>query len=218
MRGDILIIDDKHRQAAQDCVQLISADINAGSDIYIISVAGESGAGKSEVAASIAELLEQNGISTYIFQQDDYFVFPPKTNSSVRKSNIDHVGMGEVKIGLLDEQLNALMNGVFEFEKPLVIFEEDRITSEAVNLKGTKVFIAEGTYTTALDHVHCRIFIDRTVLDTKADRLKRNRETQDEWLEKILMIEHEIISAQKERANIIITKDYHAVKKEDYEG
>ena len=212
MQGDVLIINENHRKAASQCVELMLPDIKAVKGIYIVSVAGESGAGKSEIAASIAELLDANNLKSYVFQQDDYFVFPPKTNAKIREADIKHVGMGEVKLGLLDEQLYALMDGVYEFEKPLVIFEEDKITTENVNLEGIRIAIAEGTYTTALEHVHCHIFIDRNVNDTREARLERNREKQDAWLEEILMIEHKIISAQKERANIIITKDYNAIK------
>ena len=80
-----------------------------------------------------------------------------------------------------------------------------------------EVFIAEGTYTTALKNVDARVFIDRDLTDTKKDRAKRAREKQDDFLEQILTIEHRIISAQKKEADIIITKGFDAVKQEDYE-
>ena len=125
--------------------------------------------------------------------------------------------MQEVKLGLLDENIFAVKDGLEEIEKPLVIFEEDTITSETVDLSGKKVLIAEGTYTTSLEHVDLRIFIDRNKIDTREARAERNREKQDEWLEKILEIEHNIISKQKEQADIIISKKWDAYRKEDYE-
>ena len=212
MRGDILIIDDNHRKAAKEVVKIILSEIERPIQKFVISVAGESGAGKSEIAASIAEVLEKKGLKCFIFQQDDYFVYPPKTNAKTREKDINWVGEREVKLKLIDEELEQIRKGLTIIKKPLVIFEEDRIDEETVDLSDVDVFIVEGTYTTALKNVDQKVFIDRNLNDTKASRLKRNREKQDEYLERILMIEHKIISAHKALADIIITKDYNAIK------
>lgn len=208
MRGDILIINEDHRKAARQVVDLIFDKIKSKKGKYIISVAGESGAGKSEIAASIAEVLAKKNISSFIFQQDDYFVYPPKTNAKMRIIDIRQVGMSEVKLDLIDEELKTILDGNFKIEKPLVIFEEDRIDKETVNLENIKVIIVEGTYVTALKNIDQRVFIDRDLNDTKDSRKKRNREKQDKFLEAILLIENKIISPQKSLADIIITKDY----------
>ncbi len=212
MRGDILIIDDNHRKAAKEVVKIILSEIERPIQKFVISVAGESGAGKSEIAASIAEVLEKKGLKCFIFQQDDYFVYPPKTNAKAREKDISWVGEKEVKLKLIDEELEQIKKVLTIIKKPLVIFEEDRIDEETVDLSDVDVFIVEGTYTTALKNVDQKVFIDRNLNDTKASRLKRNREKQDEYLERILMIEHKIISAHKALADIIITKDYNAIK------
>ena len=125
--------------------------------------------------------------------------------------------MQEVKLSLLDEEIAAIRKGETLIEKPLVIFGEDRITSETVELSQYEIFIAEGTYTTSLKNVDARIFIDRNINDTKKARAKRAREKQDDFLEQILSIEHRIISAQKKQADIIISKKYEAIKQVDYE-
>lgn len=212
MRGDILIIDDNHRKAAAEVVKIIFPEIEKSNKKFVISVAGESGAGKSEIAASIAEVLEKKGLKCFIFQQDDYFVYPPKTNAKTREKDINWVGEKEVKLDLIDEELKMIAEGQTKIEKPLVIFEEDRIDKETVDLTDAEVIIVEGTYTTALKNIDQKVFIDRDLYDTKASRLKRNREKQDKYLEKILTIEHEIISAHKVLADVIITKDYNAIK------
>lgn len=217
MEGDVLIINNYHRKAGRQVAEMLIAEINASEGKYFMTVAGESGAGKSEVAASIAQALEKAGKKCYVFAQDDYFVYPPKTNAEKRKEDIGWVGMQEVKLSLLDEEIAAIRKGEYIIEKPLVIFDEDRITSEVVDLSDYNVYIAEGTYTTALRNVDCRIFIDRNKKDTRKARAKRAREKQDEFLEQILTIEHRIISAQKKDADIIITKGFDAIKQEDYE-
>ncbi len=214
MKGDVLIISDDHRKAARQAYNLLKDKLSGSGKKNSITVAGESGAGKSEIAASLAEEMEKDGFRTYIFQQDDYFVFPPKTNAVERRKDIKHVGTGEVKLGLLDEHLSKARDGKEKIEKPLVIFDEDKITSETIDPAEYDVFLAEGTYTTLLDHADFRVFIDRDIFDTRASRLKRNREKQDDFLEQILEIEHNIISNHKELADIIITKDYEAINNE----
>ncbi|MCK5838878.1 MAG: hypothetical protein KAG99_03470, partial [Bacteroidales bacterium] len=157
--------------------------------------------------------LKENGVETFIFQQDDYFVYPPKTNAKQREKDINWVGMQEVKLDLLDNELLQIKAGETIIEKPLVDFDADQIGKETVNLSKYKVLIAEGTYTTSLKQADMRIFIDRNIDDTKESRKKRAREKQDEFLEKILLIEHNIISKHKALADIIVTKDFDAVKK-----
>jgi uridine kinase len=126
----------------------------------------------------------------------------------MREKDINWVGTSEVKLDLLDQNLKDAIEGKEKIEKPLVYFEEDKVENETVNLEGIKVVIAEGTYTTALENVHKRVFIARNYFDTKETRAERSREKQDEFLEKILKIEHEIIIKQSEKADLIISKDY----------
>ena len=210
MKGDILIIDDNHRKAATQVVSFILEEIENSENKYVITVAGESGAGKSEIAASIAEKLEEYKIKSFVFGQDDYFVFPPKTNANRREKDISWVGMQEVKLDLLDQNLEAVLKGFTSLTKPLVDFDDDKIGEESVNLRDYKVLIAEGTYTTTLINVNCKVFIDRNKMDTIESRKKRAREKQNEFLDNILTIEHEIISKHKALADIIISKEFEA--------
>lgn len=211
MEGDILIIEKHHKKVAGQIVEMIRDEVYNTKGKYIITVAGESGSGKSETAASIANEFKDKQIKCYIFQQDDYFVYPPKTNAKIRESDINWVGVQEVKIDLLDSHLKSIKKGNNKIIKPLVNFKDDKITEETVNLDEYKVVIAEGTYTTLLKNVDKHIFIDRDLNETIEARRKRNRENQDEFLEKILAIEHNIISSHKQNAEIIITKDYNAI-------
>jgi uridine kinase len=210
MKGDILIIDDNHRKAAGQAVNLIIGKIKKHKGKFIITVAGESGAGKSEVAESISDILAKKGFKCFVFGQDDYFVYPPKTNENQRKKDINWVGMQEVKLDLLDQNLMAVVNGENQLTKPLVDFNANKIGEETVDLSDYEILIAEGTYTTSLKNADCKIFIDRNKMDTIESRKKRAREAQDEFLDRILTIEHEIISKHKDIADVIISKEWDA--------
>jgi len=213
--GDKIIIKPIHYKAANGILRIILQEIKDSKSRYAISVAGESGSGKSETAQAIAEKLLERGIKSTIFQQDDYFVYPPKTNDQTRRADINWVGISEVRLKQLDDHLRLAVEGVNEIKKPLVIYQEDRISEETISLDGIKVIIAEGTYTTKLKNVHARVFIDLTYMETKMSRLERARERQDDFIESVLKIEHCIISAHKDIADIIITPDFEAIKQKN---
>lgn len=212
MKGDILIISGQHRNAAEDVIRLALDDVRLKDGKFFFTVAGESGAGKSEIASAMKELLVKQGFSTFIIQQDDYFLLPPKTNEKARVIDINRVGPQEVNLDLLNLNIKNISEGKPGIIKPLVIFEEDRITTETIHFDPFKVVIIDGTYTTLLEGIDCHIFIDRDRNDTRDDRQKRNREKQNEYLENILEIEHHIISRHKEMADIIINKEFKAFR------
>ena len=169
---------------------------------------------RSWIAAAVSESLTVEGIGCCIFQQDDYFVYPPKTNDQTRRNDITWVGPQEVRLDLLDAHLEAFVGNVPTILKPLVIYDEDAITDDLCNVEGSRVAIAEGTYTTLLENVDTRVFIDRSYLQTRAHRERRARHASelDPFIEDVLAIEHGIISRHKERAQIIVDEDYSAAR------
>ena len=215
MRGDTIIVEAHHRRAAESIVPILLRKMEPSGDKYAmekytISVAGESGSGKSETASAIAELLAGRNVAGVILQQDDYFVHPPKTNDRTRRKDISWVGPREVRLDLLDEHLKSFLAGTDSIEKPLVIYDDDSVTREVMETAEARVAIAEGTYTSLLRNIGTRIFIDRTYLSTRAHREKRSRDLAelDPFIDDVLIIEHEIISAHKAHADILVEADY----------
>ena len=215
MTGDKIIVQEHHVRAARGLSELLLPEIIAHRGRFVLTVAGESGSGKSETAAALCDELTAHEIRCLVLQQDDYFIYPPKTNDHTRRADITWVGPGEVRLSLLDQNLEAIKGGEASIDKPLVDYDADLIGEESIELSDVRVVIVEGTYTTLLGNVDRRIFIDRTREDTREARLARGREEQDEYLERVLEIEHEIISGHKDRADIIITKDYEVVEATD---
>ena len=212
MIGDIIQIRDVHRKAARELSELVLPQILASKGKFALSIGGESGSGKSEVAGAFAEVLQKKDINSIILQQDDYFELPPRSNDERRRKDIGFVGLAEVQLALLDKNIREILDNESEITKPLVNYQENRIASETLPVANGRVIIAEGTYTTLLSNVHCRIFIDRSNVDTREDRRARMREVPDDWQEKILAIEHEIISKHKSQADILISREFAAVR------
>jgi uridine kinase len=211
MLGDELVIERHHTDRAEEIVGVLE-DRLTRTDKFVITVAGESGSGKSELASEIARIDRENGIPTGILQQDDYFVFPPRTNHEMRKKNIDQVGTYEVKLDFLDSNLRSFKKGAESVYKPLVDYNADRITTEVKEVGEYRVLIAEGTYTTTLEFADFRIFIDRDYKQTYQDRKRRGRDKMEPFVEDVLKREHEIISAHKEKADLVVTPDYEEVR------
>ena len=179
MIGDRVVPKPYHTRAAEQIVQLLGDTLPV--DRAVLTVAGESGSGKSEIAVELQRLYKERGHSMFIFGQDDYFIYPPKTNDSMRRKDIGHVGTGEVKLKLLDEHITAFKQSSSALVKPLVNYDED---SE----------------------------------DTRADRIARKRDQIDDFSDKVLTIEHEIISKHRSLADVVVNNDYSATLTEKGKG
>jgi len=214
MKGDVVVVQECHTRAAAEIAAQIIEAIRRKSTRYTITVAGESGSGKSATGRAIADELERYGIRSVVLGQDDYFVLPPRSNDLQRRKDPQWLGPAvEVRLDLMEQNLVSAIQGEGEITKPLVDYNSNTIQEETVALAGVKVLIAEGTYTSLLKHVDTRIFIARDWLDTLEDRWKRNRgkEVGDPFTEQVLSTEHKIIAGHKQLADFVITKDYQVV-------
>lgn len=211
MKGDIIVLEKHHIDASGKIVTYILPKMLEVKRRYIITVSGESGSGKSEMAKALSNALGGEGISCTVIGQDDYFILPPKSNDKKRREDVAWLGPHvEVNMDLLNQHILDAVKGEKIITKPLVNYSENNISQETVNLDDIRVVIAEGTYTALLRHVDCRIFINRNRLDTLEHRKKRNRgnEVDDPFIENVLKDEHKIIAGHRFLADIIISKDY----------
>jgi uridine kinase len=214
VKGDVVIVEEHHIQAAQGILPEIIQSIKSKETRYIITVAGESGSGKSEIGQALANELEKSGIKAVVLGQDDYFVLPPKSNDAKRREDPSWLGPHlEVRLDFLEGNIKDAIAGADQIQKPLIDYHSNSIEEEQIDLREVKVIIAEGTYTSLLKHVDTRIFIARNRLDTLEHRKKRNRgdEVGDPFIENILKTEHKIIAGHRQLADFVITKDYDVI-------
>jgi uridine kinase len=214
MIGDKLIIEKHHTERAAEIIELLAGRLDTRERLTM-SVAGESGAGKSELAYEIYRLLNERGVPSGVLQQDDYFVFPPRTNHEMRRKNLEQVGPYEVKLDFLDSNLRSFQRGESPIYKPLVIYDEDRITREEMDVAGLAVLIAEGTYTTLLEFAQIHIFIDRDYRQTLEARKRRARDKWEPFIQDVLEREHEVISRHLALADLVVAEDFGSVRAQD---
>jgi uridine kinase len=214
VKGDVIVLEEHHKRAAAEIVPHILDAVRSKEGRYTITVAGESGSGKSETGKAIAEELETHGIRSILLGQDDYFVLPPKSNDARRREDDSWLGPHiEVRLGVLEQNLIDAINGADGIVKPLIDYDQNSIEDETIDLRGVKVVVAEGTYTSLLRNVDTRVFIARNRVDTLEHRQKRNRgsEVGDPFIENVLETEHKIIAGHKQLADFVITRDYDVV-------
>jgi uridine kinase len=214
MKGDIIVLEKHHENAARIIVPEIIEKIKNKKSRYTITVSGESGSGKSETGKAIADELEKHGIKSVLLGQDDYFVLPPKSNDSRRREDPEWLGPHvEVKMDVLEQNLIDAIDGKNEIVKPLIDYNQNSVEDETISLEGIHVVIAEGTYTALLRNVDTKVFIARNRIDTLEHRQKRNRGTEvgDPFIEQVLITEHKIIAGHGQLADFLITKDYEVI-------
>ena len=175
----------------------------------VIGVAGESGSGKSVTATSLARALEAEGHEALVLHQDDYFHLPPRANHAARERDITRVGPGEVNLALLQSHVAAYRNGSTRIDKPSANYPADRFDVDHVDLRDVKVLLLEGTYVVALTDLDIRIFMEATSADTLARRRSRARDVDSPFVERVLVIEHEVIAKQAALADVVV--DIHFV-------
>ena len=93
MRGDIIIIDEHHRSAAATIVAHLLPVIPSQEGRYTVTVAGESGSGKSETAQAIAEEFGRHGLNTFFNRTTISFIRPAPITPPGSKTSAGWVSM-----------------------------------------------------------------------------------------------------------------------------
>ena len=173
-----------------------------------VAVGGESGCGKTSLAyALFVDIENKLGLKGFLFHGDDYFILPPKDNHNKRLEDITHVGPSEVNLKLLDQQISSFLKNEGEIIKPLVHYDNNTIEEERIDSKNFDFCVVEGTYTMLLKRPTFKVFINNSFIDTKANRENRARDIMNEFNERVLNIEHNIIKEQSQFADMIVKND-----------
>ena len=211
MIGDVINLEQRHLDTAENIYRIIKQN-EKYTEKWTVGICGESGSGKSVTAFALKKILEEKGIRSYVIQMDDYFKLPPKTNHENRLKSIDNVGLQEVQLDLIEQNIKEFKDGKLFIEKPLVHYQDNSIAQEIIDIEDIQVLIIDGTYILSILEFDFSIFIDRMYKDTYEKRMERNRDEQSDFIETVLEIEHQIIRRFKEKADIVLGKNYQIVK------
>jgi uridine kinase len=209
MLGDVLLIEDKHRNAGEAIIQRI---LERKKDKFMVGISGESGSGKTELAHVIAKGLRKHGIFAKPLHIDNYYRILPLERTEWRKKHgIENVvGYGEYDWDTLYKNIEAF-KGNQETTMPCVDLVTEQVDHLITDFKGIDMLIIDGLYAIKTDGLDLRIFIELTYHETKKAQVVRGKEPQNEYRMAVLEQEHRMVQALKPKADILISKEYEVL-------
>ena len=197
-----------YQERADQLLTLLRSDFGVPrATRTVITVAGESGSGKSVTATDLATAMNDAGIRTIIIHQDNYFVRPPRTNHAHRLTDLGSVGPQEVQMDVIAANMLAFRAGA-TITAPVVDYAGNRFLTQSLDFTDTQALVVEGTYALLLDGWDIGVFLQATYRDTEARRKARNRDIDDPFVDQVLEIEHRLIAPQSLRADILLDRDF----------
>jgi uridine kinase len=205
MLGDVLLITEKHENAAQEIVKRV---LKEKKDKYIIAISGESGSGKSELAHMVAKYLKNEGIRAKPLHIDNYYKTLPLERTEWRKTNgIESIGYTEYDWDTIYNNVEAFRNSE-KATMPCVDIVTEQVDTLITDFDGIDMLIVDGLYAIKTDGVDLRVFIELTYHETKKAQVKRGKEPQNEFRMKVLEREHVVVQSLKDTADMYVGMDY----------
>ena len=210
MLGDVLLITDLHKKAAEKIHDILLDRISTKKKgyRYIVAISGESGAGKSELSHSLALLLKKGGRRVKILHTDNYYkISPAQRNEWRKKHGIKRVGMNEYDWKLLNRNIKEFKEGR-EALMPCIDIVSKQIDKLITDFSDIDILVVDGLYAIALNRINLKVYIDLTYHDTKTKRGGRGKEENDDFRFQVLEMEHQTMLSLKPNADIIVNKEY----------
>lgn len=213
MLGDVLLIQETHKNAAAKIKDIMMADCKTkGKEHkYIVAISGESGSGKSELSHSLAKLLKPEKIRVKIIHTDNYYKVPPLLRTEWRKNQ------GPESIGIDEYDWNLIHQNIREFKEdreammPCIDIIPEQVDKLITDFQKVDVLVIDGLYAINTDQVDLRVFIDLTYHETKMTQIIRGKEPLNDWRSLVLEREHLNVSSLRVKADLIVNKNYQVV-------
>jgi uridine kinase len=216
MLGDVLLINELHKAAAQSLLELIINDRDKKLEKdpnykYIIAISGESGAGKSELSHSVALLLKGLNIRVKVIHADNYYGVPPLLRKEWRiAQGLNAIGPNEYDWDLLNKNIREFKEDMIS-RIPCIDIIPEQVDELITDFQKINLLIVDGLYAIKANEIDLKIFIELTYKETKMMQLMRGKEEVDEYRAKILQREHMGVLSLRPLAEIIINKNYDVV-------
>ena len=210
MLEDVLLIQDKHREAANVIVEEI---LQKKKDKLIVAISGESGSGKSELTHVVAKQLRKHGIFAKAVHIDNFYNTLPLERTKWRIDNgIENVvGLGEYKWDEINRVIDDFKKGRIS-SMPCVDLVTEQIDTLTTDFGSIDMLIIDGLYAINTDGVDLRVFIELTYHQTKKAQKDRGKEPQNEYRMRVLEQEHKQVLSIKNKADLLVNMDYQVVK------
>jgi uridine kinase len=218
MLGDVLLINDMHKEAAQAIFDYMMEYCTHKDERYrcVIGISGESGSGKSELAHSLGKLLKDNNIRVKVIHTDNYYKIQPLLREEWRRNK------GFDKIGIDEYDWVKIKKTIRDFKEeqecmiPCIDLIPEQVDKLITDFSKIDMLIIDGLYAIKTPDIDLRVFIDLTYHETKINQIIRMKEAMSDFRLKILEKEHEAVASLKPLADLIIDKSYQVVTAEEH--
>jgi len=219
MLGDILLINDMHKDAARTIAEKVMEDRGTKDERYryVVGISGESGSGKSELAHSLGIILKENNIRVKVIHTDNYYRIQPLLREEWRRSK------GLDKIGTDEYDWVKIRKTLWDFKEaqecmiPCIDLIPEQVDKLITDFSKIDLLIVDGLYAIKADDIDMRVFIDLTYHETKISQIIRLKEAMTDLRLNILEHEHQAMIALKPMADLVVDKSYQVVTLEEHQ-
>ncbi len=213
MLGDILLINDMHKEAAQAIFDHIKSGCKNKDERYrcIVGISGESGSGKSELSHALGKLLKENNIRVKVIHTDNYYKIQPLLREEWRRNK------GFDNIGLEEYDWIKIRKTIRDFKEeqecmiPCIDLIPEQVDKLITDFSKIDLLIVEGLYAIKAPDIDIRVYIDLTYHETKINQIIRMKEALSDFRLGILEKEHQSVTTLKHKADLIVDKSYQVV-------
>jgi uridine kinase len=220
MLGDILLINDMHKEAAQSICERVLAEREAKEERYryVVGVSGESGSGKSELAHALGNLLKDNNIRVKVIHTDNYYRIQPLLREEWRRNKgFDQIGINEYDWVKIRKTLRDFKEEQ-ECMIPCIDLIPEQVDKLITDFSKVDLLIVDGLYAINADDIDMRVFIDLTYHETKINQIIRMKEALSDFRLGILEREHQAVISLKHMADLVVDKSYQVVTMEQHQN
>ncbi len=204
MNNELVIIEEKHRQAARTIVEKMISELKPK---YIVTISGEVATGKASIAHCIAKILKKGGIRAKILKVDNYYKIPPLERTKWRKDNgLDKVGFNEYDWEKIYKNIDAFKKGG-KAVLPFVDLITGQVDELSTDFKDIDVLIVDGLYSIKIDEANLKVFIELTYEDSREFQIFTEQEVLNEFRMEVLEREHKIVQSLKPLADFYVDFD-----------
>ena len=218
MLGDVLLINDMHKDAAQSIFERV---LKARASLderyrYVIGISGESGSGKSELAHALGQILKDHHVRVKIIHTDNYYKIQPLLREEWRRNKgFDKIGLGEYDWIKIRKTIRDFKEEQ-ECMIPCIDLIPEQVDKLITDFSKIDLLIIDGLYAIDTGDVDLRVFIDLTYHETKINQIIRMKEALSDFRESILEKEHQAVVSLKPKADLIVDKSYQVVTSEEH--
>ncbi len=220
MLGDVLLINDMHKEAALSICERVLTDRNAKEERYryVVGISGESGSGKSELAHALGNLLKDNNIRVKVIHTDNYYRIQPLLREEWRRNKgFDQIGITEYDWVKIRKTLRDFKEEQ-ECMIPCIDLIPEQVDKLITDFSKVDLLIVDGLYAIKADDIDMRVFIDLTYHETKINQIIRMKEALSDFRLGILEHEHQAVTSLKHMADLVVDKSYQVVTMEEHQN